>query len=86
MVDIVQVGLIFDKTDPERPVALDGWHIDWLQPIPNAEAFLIAVGTPCHGFLGVPDAQVYRYRFDSELQARSVLDAAGLLEDENAPA
>lgn len=75
--DISRIGLMFDNTDPENPVALEGWHINTLQPIPNAEAFLVTVNSPSFGFLGVPQEQVLYYVFESEEQAESYLPQVG---------
>jgi hypothetical protein len=68
--DISEIGLIYDMTNPEEPIALEGWHVNTLQPIDGAEEFLITVNSPSHGFFGVPDNQVYHYRFESKEQAK----------------
>ena len=71
--DIARIGLMYDNTDPENPVVLEGWHVNTLQPIANAELFLVEVNSPSFGFLGVPQSQVIYYRFDSEEQAEAML-------------
>lgn len=68
---IVQIGLIYDTSDPENPVLLDGWHVDSLQPIKGAEAFLINPSNPKHGFAGVDFC--YKYKFSSKEQAKEYL-------------
>ena len=67
--DIVTIGLIYDMTNPEDMVALEGWHVDSIQQILGAEAFLTKPATPRHVFAGVSNEDVYRYRFESEKQA-----------------
>lgn len=80
--DIVQVGVIYNfipaevEGEPPAQVALPGWHVDSLQPITGAEEFLITVSTPRHGFAGVPDSDVLRYKFDSKEQFESLLAEA----------
>lgn len=73
--DISEIGLIYDMTNPENPVALDGWHVNTLQPIVDAEQYLVAPNTPKFGVLGVPNNEVYHYRFESQNQADSYLPA-----------
>lgn len=65
---------MFDNTNPENPVALEGWHVNTLQPIPNAEEFLVTVNSPSFGFLGVPQEQVLYYVFESKEQADSFIN------------
>jgi hypothetical protein len=74
--DFVEIGLIYDRTDQENPVARDGWHVDSLQRIVGAEQFLVTPSSPAHGFAGVPDPDVFRYKFDSKEQFESLLAAA----------
>lgn len=68
---IVQIGTIYDLTDPANPVAKPGWHVDSLQPIEGAEDYLITPATPNHFFSGVEIS--YRYRFDNEIQANQFI-------------
>lgn len=77
--DISEIGLIYNMTNPEEPVALEGWHVNTLQSIDGAEAFLITVNSPRHGFFGVPDENVYHYRFDSREQAHTFLNTEGVI-------
>lgn len=46
--------------------AVDGVHIDTLEAIEGADAFLVTPATPQHGFAGVPLDQVFRYKFPNE--------------------
>jgi hypothetical protein len=72
--DISEIGLIYNMANPEEPVALEGWHVNTLQPIDGAEEFLIVVNSPSHGFFGVPNESVYHYKFSSKEQAQMFLN------------
>jgi hypothetical protein len=61
--DIKELGTLYDNE-----LALPGWHVDSLQPIEGADSYRITPGSPSHGFAGVPDSDVYRYRFDNQEQ------------------
>lgn len=71
----VQIGVIYDETDQENPLAIDGWHVDSLEPIEGAEAFLIDPSQPRHQFAGVEHC--FKYKFDSKEQADEYLPAEG---------
>ena len=66
--DIKELGTLYDNE-----VALPGWHVDSLQQIEGADSYLITPGSPSHGFAGVPDSEVYRYRFDNPEQFRALV-------------
>ncbi|WP_396180154.1 hypothetical protein [Flavobacterium sp.] len=66
--DIKELGTLY-----ENELALPGWHVDSLQPIEGADSYLVTPASPSHGFAGVPDLEVYRYRFDSQEQFRALV-------------
>lgn len=77
---IVHIGVMYDIkhiNDEVVATAKDGWHVDSLVEILDAEDFLINVETPNHMFLGVEDSTVFKYKFDSKEHANlyiSLLD------------
>jgi hypothetical protein len=68
--DIKELGTLYDNE-----VELPGWHVDSLQPIEGADSHLVMPASPSHGFAGVPDSEVYRYRFDNQEQFRALVPA-----------
>ena len=75
----VEIGVIYDlipaEIEGDEPtfVALEGWHVDSLEPLEGAEPFLVTPTTASHGFAGVPDSQVYRYKFENKYQAKNFI-------------
>ncbi len=65
---IVELGFLYDETDPKNPVKLEGWHVDSLEAIPGADDFLIKPDSPKHGFLGVESC--FKYRFYNKAHAQ----------------
>jgi hypothetical protein len=66
--DIKELGTLY-----ENELALTGWHADSLQPIEGADSYLVTPASPSHGFAGVPDSEIYRYRFDNQEQFRALV-------------
>ena len=78
--DIVTIGLMFDSTGPENPVQLDGWHVNSLQLIPDADSFLVHPKNPKVGVSGHSLESVHRYVFESKEQAAEYLPAVNNFE------
>lgn len=68
-----EIGVIhdIDTTDPETPIitALDGWHVNTTEPVPEWEQYLVTPTTPRQIFAGLPTVC---YRFPDEATYRTL--------------
>lgn len=62
--DIIHLGVLFDRTDPENPTPKTGWHVDSSEEITGAQDYLVSPNNPKHFFSGVEYS--YRYCFPSK--------------------
>jgi hypothetical protein len=60
--NISVIGIMYDTTDPENPVVLDGYHVNTDEPIPGRK--VLDVKTPFRKFAG--SDVVYCYKFSSQ--------------------
>lgn len=59
------IGLMYDSTDPENPVAKLGWHVNADGPIAGADALEVFPETPSRVISGNPPMRCYK--FDSKV-------------------
>lgn len=72
--DTIEIGLMFDNTDPENPIQLEGWHVNSMQLIPDADGFLVYPENPKVGVLGHPLEAVHRYVFHNKEHADTFIN------------
>lgn len=58
---IDEIGLVYDKTDPENPVAVDGWHVNVIGSIEGVDEFIVTPATPSRVFAGNPQMTCYKF-------------------------
>lgn len=56
-----EIGLMYDLTDPENPVAKPGWHVNVIGSIEGADEFIVTPETPSRVFAGSPAMTCYKF-------------------------
>jgi len=67
-----EIGLMYDLTAPENPVAREGWHVNVIGAIEGADEFIVTPATPSRVFAGNPPMTCYK--FNSKAHFESFLE------------
>lgn len=70
------IGTMYDITDPDKPLAKPGWHVNTDAPIAGADAFEIFPESPSQVFSGNPP--MHCYKFNSKEHADLFLNEEGM--------
>lgn len=66
------IGVMYDNTDPENPVAKAGWHVNVISVINGADAFIVTPATPSRIFAG--NQPMTCYKFNDKAHFESFLE------------
>lgn len=59
---VIRLGTLYDLSNPDNPIKLEGYHVDSIVKIKGADKYLITPSSPMHKFAG---AETFHYKFNS---------------------
>jgi hypothetical protein len=67
--DIDVIGTMYDMSDFDAPAALQGYHVNTSEDVPQWSEFKVSPVTPARLFMGVDAVHCYKFESKSQFEA-----------------